>query len=163
MFTVRRRKGQALVEMALMAPLLFLFVMCGLVNFGFAFYRYITLQQAVNSAAMWGAEKKGTVTGTVTSYDIMGWLRSTERPPLPPWWSRSEIESIQVSVPNPLPETSDRSAKIVVVTFTFDSPLYTPFYQVLFEKINGKKAIPMVVRAAFQIPRNTLGAAYYED
>ncbi len=48
--TARRQRSQAIVEFALVAPLLLLFVF-GVVDFGRVIYVYVTLNQAVNEGA----------------------------------------------------------------------------------------------------------------
>jgi len=152
----RRKAGQALVEMALVAPLIFLLLICGVADFGFAFYRFISLQQTANEAAVWAAEKKYRPGSSVTGTDIEQWLTNTASHTLPATWSMAEAQKINATVQTMA--TSDNDAVIIAVTLQYDSPLFTPFYQAFFESIFGKKAIPMATRVAYQVPKNTLRA-----
>lgn len=139
-----RRKGQAAVEMALLAPLLFIFMFCGVIDFGFGFYRLMALQHAAHQAAKWAAEKRN---GNVTTTDIVNYLTDTDRPKLPAWWFSSDPQQgrqIQPTINTSLVDGS----RVFILRLSYLHPLYTPFYQ----RIYGGR-MPLATTAAFQIPR----------
>ncbi|MGM0599573.1 MAG: TadE family protein [Candidatus Rifleibacteriota bacterium] len=142
MFRKRKRKGQAIVEMALVFPFFILIIVGGLIDFGFAFYNFLSLQQVANDTAQWAAESQGS--GTVPSdSEIIEYANSRR----PQWWTGNFTVSP--------PQTSDLTqtgGEYVSVLMTYDSPTYTPFYQVMFEAVTGASSIRLAAQAAYKIP-----------
>ncbi|HEY9069838.1 MAG TPA: TadE family protein [Candidatus Ozemobacteraceae bacterium] len=150
----RGKNGQALVEMALVMPLLILVLLCGVVDFGFVLYRYISLQQLANEATSSAAEWQYRPGVAITGPMIEAWLTNTASHTLPACWTISEVQKIRATVKTV--DTSDKQAKILVVGLVYDAPLYTPFFQAMFKKIAGKPGITLATKVAYQIPQNIL-------
>lgn len=143
MFRKRRRKGQAIVEMALVFPFFLLIVVGGLIDFGFAFYNYLSLQQIANDAAQWGAESLGN--GQVQSNSAIVAHANNQRPA---WWTGA----FTVNTPSLEPLTTDTGSNAIVVSMTYESPTFTPFYQIIFQATSGAPSIRLAARAAYKIP-----------
>ena len=148
----RRRKGQAIVEMAFLFPFFLLIIAGGIVDFGFAFYNFIRLQQIANDAAQYAVEgyyqthdKDAPIPGT----SVIGSYVLTKKPR---WWvGNLTVEKVDVV------NSSDGQAKIAKVFVRYDSQVYTPFYQTLMGQVTGHKNIPLRVLSAYQRPVNVGG------
>lgn len=144
MFRKRRRKGQAIVEMALVFPFFLLIVVGGLIDFGFAFYNYLSLQQIANDTAQWGAESAGQ--GQPQSNSAIVARANNLRPD---WWTGT----FTVNTPVIGNLTQDAGSQYVSVTMTYDSPTFTPFYQIIFQAASGAPSIRLGAQAAYKIPK----------
>ncbi len=134
-----RRKGQAIVEMALVFPIFILVIVGGLIDFGFAFYNSITLQQLANDTAQWAAENN------VTSDDDIANFVADKKPG---WWSGAFVV-------NSLEQVTLQSGGIALrVSMTYASPTYTPFYQTMLQGITGNPSINLSALAAYKIPQH---------
>lgn len=111
----KRKSGQSVVEFALLVPFFLLIVVGGIIDFGFIFHNYLTLQHITHETAQWAAEQKkgqglGNAAAKVASYR-------------PTWWTGSlTLKEIQEQ-----PLTT--GGKCIRVVVTYESPLYTPLYQ----------------------------------
>lgn len=135
-----QKRGQSFVEFALICPLVILLFIGGIVDFGFAFYNIIALQQIANATAKWAAESNGT-TGRSPS-EIETYATSKK----PAWWNTSFKVQSSPDV------TMSTGGKAVRVTLSYESPLYTPFYSTVTMGISGKPVIPLSVAALYQKP-----------
>ncbi|MBF0499508.1 MAG: pilus assembly protein [Candidatus Riflebacteria bacterium] len=134
----RKVRGQAIVELAILFPFLLLIVVGGIIDFGFAFYNLITLQEIANDAAIYAAENKagGESSNTVETFVL-------EKKPA--WWSGNM--TVSVTTPTVAPGVS--SKKVVI---SYDSPVYTPFWQTTVQAFSGNESMRLAVMAVYQIP-----------
>lgn len=135
-----KRKGQSFVEFVIVCPLIILLFIGGIVDFGFAFYNIITLQQIANATAKWAAESNGTSGRSDT--EIATYANSKK----PAWWNTSF--RVQSS-PNVTMATGGLAVR---VSLSYESPLYTPFYSTVTVGLSGKPVIPLSVAALYQKP-----------
>ncbi len=134
-----KKKGQAIVELAVVFPFFLLIILGGIIDFGFAFYNYVTLQGIANDAASWAAENSVTGDSAVTNF-----VNATAKKPT--WMSKQIAATVNVvSLPS--------GVDLVRVNLTYDSPVYTPFYQTMFSATTGSPSIPLGTMAAYQIPQ----------
>ncbi|MBF0499516.1 MAG: pilus assembly protein [Candidatus Riflebacteria bacterium] len=137
-----RRKGQAVVEMAVLFPFFLLVIVGGIIDFGYALNNLITLQQIANEAAQYAAEGNAgqpEPTSTVTAF------AQTRKPA---WWA-----NIPLTVTVNDKTTIDAGAKpLKEVIVMLDSPVYTPFYQSMIHAATGSPSIRLSCMAAFQVP-----------
>lgn len=136
---MKRKKGQAIVEMALLFPFFLLVIVGGLIDFGFAFYNAITLQQIANDSAKWAADKN------ITSDEVINNFISGRKPD---WWQGSfRVESIeQVALPS--------GGTTLRILIKYESPTYTPFYQTMLKGITGAPSINLAALASYKIPQH---------
>ncbi|HOI91671.1 MAG TPA: pilus assembly protein [Candidatus Rifleibacterium sp.] len=138
----KQTKGQAIVELALFFPFFLLIILGGIIDFGFAFYNYISLQQVANDSAQWAAERNITSFGEISAsvYKNIAKLK---------WQSTSltihplefpEFKSMGVT------ETG------IKLTLTYNSPVYTPFYQTMLSATLGDPNIPLKTSVTYKIP-----------
>ncbi|MBI3039858.1 pilus assembly protein [bacterium] len=132
------RKGQAIVELALLFPFFLLIIVGGIIDFGFAFYNFVTLQQIANDTARYGAEGNGT--SGVSDSNILSFANSKK----PSWWSGTYSPSVS--------RVSISGATVIRVVISYQTPVYTPFYQTLLGSFTSNTFIPLSVVAAYQIP-----------
>jgi Flp pilus assembly protein TadG len=142
MFRKRKRKGQAIVEMALVFPFFILIIVGGLIDFGFAFYNFLSLQQVANDTSQWAAESMGNEE-TPTDSEIIAYANARR----PQWWTGTFTVS-----PPQTNELTQTGGEYVSVLMTYDSPTYTPFYQVMFQAVTGDSSIRLATQAAYKIP-----------
>lgn len=135
----RRKNGQAIVELAVVFPFFLLIILGGIIDFGFAFYNYVTLQGLTNDAAAWAADNKVLSSGSVSDF-VNG---STKKPT----WMKNQITA-DVDVIN-----LTSGVQLVRVNLNYDSPVYTPFYQTMFSATVGSPSISLGTMAAYQIPQ----------
>lgn len=140
---LKRKSGQAIVEMAVLFPFFLLIIVGGIIDFGFAFYNFITLQQVANDAAFYAAEGNGKA-GIADQSDINSFVQ--ERKPF--WWSGELSVSSYQEV-----QLDGGEARVKRVYLSFVSPMYTPFYQTMFEAVSGNAGLPLSVLAAYQVPK----------
>lgn len=138
MFKRRKTKGQAIVEMAMVFPFFLLIVVGGIIDFGFAFYNYQTLQQIANDTAQWAAESLKNVndSGAITEYANS--LRPT-------WWTGAYTVGTPSVTTLPL-----TGGTMVNIGITYNSPAYTPFYQTMFEATTGNTGIQLAAAASYK-------------
>jgi len=139
MFKRRKKKGQAIVEMALVFPFFLLIVVGGIIDFGFAFYNYLALQQITNDTAQWAAE----IHKDEISADVIEHGNELK----PTWW-----EGVY-NVQPPVWDDLDTGGRYVSVTITYTSPAYTPFYQTMFQATTSVKGINLAAQASYKIPQ----------
>ena len=140
MFRRRRKtKGQAIVEMAVVFPFFLLIIVGGIIDFGFAFYNYLSLQQIANDTAQWATDNY--YASSVTTSMIANYANTRK----PSWWKGNFTVSPQI-VKLPTGENT------VEVDLTYESPTYTPFYQTMFKAASGNPSIRLVTKAVYKIP-----------
>ena len=143
--TNKNRTGQAIVEMAVIFPFFLLIVIGGLIDFGFAFYNYLTLQQIAADAARYGAEGNGNKGLSHQQIRDFAFTRK------PVWWTGNFVIPPVVDV-----KSSDGEATIRKVYLVYDSPVMTPFYVTMFDAVSGIHSLRLSVAAAYQIPEHCL-------
>ena len=139
MHRLNRKKGQSIVEMALIFPLFLLIIVGGIVDFGFAFYNILALQQVANDAAVTGAEKN------MSDDQIRTFIANYRTPPIS--WNQSGIYTANVSTIN----MSDGS-HMKRVELSYNSKTYTPFYQTALNSVTGNNFITLRTQAAYKVP-----------
>jgi len=140
----KRRKGQSLVEMAVIFPFFLLVVVGGIIDFGFTFFNFLTLQQIANDTARYAAEGNG-VSGITDQGAIQTYANSKR----PTWWTGQ----FTVHPREILTLTEAGAAQAVKVILSYESPTYTPFYQTMLGAISGTRSIRLAVIASYQIPQ----------
>lgn len=145
----QRRRGQAIVEMAILFPLFLLVVFGGIIDFGFAFYNLLTLQQMADDAAQWGAEHTtGPADNPILNTSGINTRLTQSRPT---WWVAANFTS---TIGNPTPMASPFNTHFTTqITLRYNSPTYTPLYQTLLG-MAGSPNIPLAAQATYKIPRN---------
>lgn len=142
MFRKKKRKGQAIVEMALVFPFFLLIIVGGIIDFGFAFYNFLSLQQIVNDTSQWAAESQGS-SGVPSASEIITFANSKR----PNWW----VGAFTVAPPE-IKDLSSTGGQYVSIVMTYESPTYTPFYQIIFQATGGDASIKLAAQAAYKIP-----------
>lgn len=140
MHRLNRKKGQSIVEMSLIFPLFLLVIVGGIVDFGFAFYNMLALQQLANDAASTGAEKN------MSDAQIRNYIANYSSPPIS--WNQSEIYTAEVST---IPMSDGSNMKRVFLTYK--SKTYTPFYQTVLNNITGNNYMVLRTQATYKVPR----------
>lgn len=142
-----RRKGQAIVEMSLLLPILLLVVVGGLIDFGFAFYNAITLHQIAEDVAREMADNtpKGDTPSTSQAQSLVNQHKPT-------WWEGPLTSNIVYPVP--IPGFPSSSGFRVVVTYK--TPIYTPFWGGLAELIAGAPYLPLAAQATYRLPQHQI-------
>ena len=136
----RRKRGQTLVEFAVLFPFFLLVIVGGMIDFGMAFYNYSRLQQIVNDVARQAAE-----TGGPTGLNP-GAIQTLANSKKPAWWTgQFTVSSEQI-------QCTGSQRPIIRVVGQYDSPAYTPFYQTMFGAISGSPNIHLTSAAAYKIP-----------
>lgn len=138
----KRKSGQAIVEMAFLFPFFLLVIVGGIIDFGFAFYNLLSLQQIANDTAQWAAESNGII-GRRNASEITQYAQSKK----PAWWSGV------FTVHTPEVVTTATNAEVIRVAMSYESPTYTPFYQTILGAVTGSTYIKLGVFAGYQIPK----------
>ena len=133
---MRRKKGQAIVEMALVFPFFLLIIVGGIIDFGFAMYNALTLQQIANDSAQWAADKQITETTAITNY-ITG--------KKPGWWQGKFAD------PNIELVALESGGTVIRIGLGYESPTYTPFYQAMLSGVKGSPSINLSALASYKI------------
>jgi uncharacterized protein (UPF0333 family) len=128
-----KKKGQAVVELALVFPFFLLIIVGGIVDFGFCMYNYLTLQQISSTAAAWGAENKKS------DHQIQDYANQLK----PKWWK--ENYSVNRVERTDLTQTQGR---VIKLTLAYETPMLTPFYQILVEAAAKKRSINIAAMSA---------------
>lgn len=161
------KNGQSMVELCLILPILIIVLLGGIIDFGYAFYNFITLQQLANDTAMFAASPyvpiteqnaSGTSDTGQSDQDIKNYIKANK----PPLWEYVDTQSpihnnLFVTLDAPF-KTSDGLAYVRRVTLTYRSPLLTPFWQTVANTSPWKEGIPLSTSIAFQVPRNQWGS-----
>lgn len=137
-YSMKKRRGQALVETALVFPFFLLIVIGGIIDFGFAFYNHLTLQQIVNNTAKYAAYNNAS---TIKTSEYANSLK-------PKWWEGN------FSVYPAEPVEMKTGGKIYKVTLSYDCPAYTPFYKMMYKATNGAEYIKLYTSAAYKAPEH---------
>ena len=152
-----------MVELCLILPILIIVLLGGIIDFGYAFYNYITLQQLTNDAAMFASspyvpitEQNASGTSEIgqSDQDIKNYIIANK----PPQWEYVGTPSpvhnnLFVTLPAPF-KTADGLAYVRRVTLDFRSPLLTPFWKTVANASPWNEGIPLRTSSAFQVPRN---------
>ena len=133
---MKKRKGQAVVEFALVFPFFLLIVIGGIIDFGFAFYNHLTLQQIANNTAKYAAYNKAD-TNQITQY-----ANSLK----PQWWDG------KFSILSSEPQALKTGGTIYHVSLAYGSPVYTPFYKTMYKVSSGDTFINLSVSAGYKTP-----------
>ena len=139
MHRLNRKKGQSIVEMSLLFPLFLLVIVGGIVDFGFAFYNVLALQQVANDAALTGAEKN------MTDDQIRTFIANYSSPPVS--WNKPGIYNATVTTI----QMQDGS-RMKRVELSYESKTYTPFYQTALNAVSGKNSISLRTFATYKVP-----------
>jgi Flp pilus assembly protein TadG len=121
-------KGQALVEFALVLPLLIMLV-CGIMDFGWLFYNVLSLQNACREGA-----RKAVVISTSDSYKLD--VEKKIRENLPETLDNDTLD-VYVDYTNP----DDPTEGDVVVKATAHVVFLTPVLGTVYKEENGGKQI----------------------
>lgn len=157
-----KRKGQSMVELCLVLPILLMVFLGGIIDFGYAFYNFITLQQLANDAAMFASSPYVPVTTQNASgtseigqadADVKAFINDHK----PQAWVVVDAtpgrNHLRIILPSP-GRTADGLAYVRRVTLEYRSPLFTPFWKSLAEVSAWKDGIPLTSSSVFQVPRN---------
>lgn len=132
----RSRRGQSLVELAMVFPFFLLIIIGGIIDFGFALHNVITLQQLTNDAAQWGAEKNHS------DEEIIAFINNRK--------PTSFKGSFTVMCPQRTRLTS--GGQVIKICLSYESPAYTPFYKAMLKGTTGNDSIRISTLAAYKIP-----------
>ena len=135
----KRKKGQAIVEMAILFPVFLLVIVGGIVDFGFAFYNMLALQQVANDSSFASAERNLSEGEKVPRF----------APSPTVGWHNSGIYTVSISTIN----MTDGS-NMKKVELEYNSKVYTPFYQTIVNTITGNDYLVLKTQASYKIPNN---------
>lgn len=130
------RKGQAIVEMALLFPFFLLIILGGIIDFGLAFYNSVALQEIAHASAGWAAERNIVDAGIIANH------ASSLKPS---WWTgafRVQAEEVKTA--------TSATPNVIKVTLSYESPAYTPFYQTMLGATTGTDHLQLRCSAAYQ-------------
>ena len=139
MLNRKRKRGQSIVEMSLIFPLFLLIIVGGIVDFGFAFYNMLALQQVANDAASNAAEKNLNETQT------RNYIAQYSAPPIS--WNQAGIYQATISTI----AMADGST-MKRVELEYHSKTYTPFYQTALNSVTGNDFIVLRTQATYKVP-----------
>lgn len=117
MEALKNKKGQAMVEFAVILPILLLLVM-GIIEFGLIFNAYLTIQNASREGARYG------ITGA-SDADIVSLVRS----------DCSSLQSTYLTVNVTPTEGSRNSGDTLVVSVSYSYHMVTPIISSLFSNV----------------------------
>ncbi len=149
MHRLNRKKGQSIVEMSLIFPLFLLIIVGGIVDFGFAFYNMLALQQLANDAASTGAEKN------YNDEQIRTYIANYSSPPIS--WNQSGIYTSNIST-----ITMSDGSRMKRVFLTYNSKTYTPFYQTVLNSVTGNNFIVLRTQATYKVPGTVRNRDYFQ-
>ncbi|HAE38988.1 MAG TPA: hypothetical protein DCG57_10175 [Candidatus Riflebacteria bacterium] len=136
-----RQRGQAIVELALLFPFFLLIIVGGLIDFGFAFYNALTLQQLANDTAQWAAENHIKLDS-----DIKNYIGSKK----PGWWQGVFHDPAIARV------TLITGGTVIKIGIKYESPAYTPFYQTMLSATSGAPSIGLSALASYKEPEHVI-------
>ena len=122
----KKEKGQALVEFALVLPLL-IGLVCGIIDYGWLFYNYLSLQNACREGA-----RKACVISSSDSYEDIVTEKVKQNLPL------AQQDELNVTVEY---TESNRVDGDVVVTAEAHVYFLTPVLGTVYKEENGGKVI----------------------
>jgi Flp pilus assembly protein TadG len=156
MHMAKLKKGQAVVEFVLLFPFFLLVIVGGIVDFGFAFYNLISLQQIANDAAQYATVAAAGPSGR-SDADIQTFINQRK----PSWWQGTFTVTTALTSSSTTPQikvdtlrTADNIAPVKRITLQYNSPMYTPFYHTLVRLAGDASGLRIQAGAAFQIPQN---------
>lgn len=117
MEALKNKKGQAMVEFAVILPILLLLVM-GIIEFGLIFNAYLTIQNASREGARYG------ITGA-SDADIVSLVRS----------DCSSLQSTYLTVNVAPAEGSRNSGDTLVISVSYSYHMVTPIISSLFSNV----------------------------
>lgn len=141
---IAKKRGQALVEMAVVFPFFLLIVVGGIIDFGFAFYNSISLQHVAGDTARWAAERAEENMRNHQS------VESYARQMIPEWWNNEGFRIDRFDVVDL--EWGTGNEQVIRLQMSYDSPTYTPFYQIILRAATGATPLRVSTVAAFKIP-----------
>lgn len=139
------RRGQALVELSLIFPMVLLVIVGGIIDFGFSFCNLLSLQELANDGANWAAETGGA---DGRSQDA---LETYVRARAPAWWDVVNVNRADLVITRATGTTTN-AAKTLRVTLTYKSKIYTPFWQSAAAIAAGNGKVTLAAAALYQIP-----------
>ena len=134
----KNKDGQALVELALVFPLFMLIIIGGIIDFGFALYNVITLQQIANDTAQWATDRRITDDNEIQLHVLD--LKPDR------WTTDIRVEPVVIA------QMQDDPSQTLEIDISFDSPVYTPFYQTVVQTVSGVSYIPIRAKAVYRLP-----------
>ena len=146
----KKKRGQSIVEMSLIVPLFLLIIVGGIVDFGFAFYNALALQQVANDAASNACEKN------MSDAQIRNYIAQYSSPPVN--WNSSGIYQASIDT---LTMTDGSSMKRVALEY--HSQTYTPFYQTALNTVTGNSYIVLRTQATYKVPGTVRNREFFTD
>lgn len=134
-----RQRGQAIVELALLFPFFLLIIVGGIIDFGFAFYNALTLQQLANDTAQWAADNEIKLDS-----EILAFIGNKK----PSWWTGVFQDPVISRA------TLITGGSVVKINLTYESPAYTPFYQTMLSATGGNSSINLSALASYKEPEH---------
>jgi Flp pilus assembly protein TadG len=153
----RAADGQALPEFALVLPV-FLLIFFAIVQFGVLLSAHIGLTNAVREVARYGSTiptTDGSPAGAVDAY-----LTGDALPKYVTTYSASHLATSTVTYCR-YADTSGAFSVRLVVSVTYDHPLFVPFVDVILDRIDGTSdaAFDLVSTEAMRVENPPLAAA----
>lgn len=152
------RNGQSIVELAIVFPFFLLIIVGGMIDFGFAFYNLITLQQLADDVAMYAAESNGT-----TGVSNLATLQYYVTIKSPSWWKSglqgstdkdgNSLTNVAVELLPDVTVGGAGGATVKRVHLTYYSRMWTPFWQSMVSAATGISAFRLDALAAYQVPK----------
>lgn len=142
MLRFNKKRGQSIVEMSLLFPLFLLIVVGGIVDFGFAFYNMLALQQVANDAACIGAELHMQID------EVKNYIKNHSSPPMS--WQEAGIYTPIVKYLS----MEEEGEVLLSVELRYKSRTYTPFYQTALNATTGDDYLPLHTQVAYKLLRN---------
>lgn len=130
----KKEKGQSLVELALLLPLLLLMLM-GLLDFGRVYYVTISLHDAAEEGAAYAAAHPNDFTGISRRAASASTGLITIRE-----------EDVMISIDSPNPQPGDPVTVIVSYNFTFYTPVAKIFFPDNTVELQGQ-AVNAIIRS----------------
>lgn len=146
----KKKRGQAIVELALLFPVFLLVIIGGIVDFGFAFYNMLALQQVANDAAQTGAEKN------FSDNQLQNYINSYKAPPV--GWKSSGIYNANISA-----ITMSDGSVMKRVSLEYNSKIYTPFYQTAIQTVTGHDYLVLRTQATYKVPKTVRNREDFSD
>lgn len=137
--TARERRGQALVEFALVAPVLLL-ILLAVVQLGFLFGAQIGLINAVREAARYGSLSPTTTSSTAAANGaaIESYLRTTLLPRSVPTYRAASVEQIAIAYcAYQNPGGGSYSVRLTV-SVTYAHPLFVPLVAAILDPFDDR-------------------------
>ena len=122
-------RGQALVEMALILPILLL-VVGGIIQFGVAFWGQNTLTQVARDTGRWAATQQScsNAAAIVTKANEIAGQSSLIGYTAGSWTSANVVVTWQTTpITDPCPPTSNQQVSFVKITLHHRIPIFFPF------------------------------------